>query len=264
MVKRIQAFEFCDQAWLPSWLREAFHDCLSFVHLANRPYEHFSSHIADWAKKSGAEEVLDLASGGGDHITLLHKVALRKGVSLPRFVVSDLYPNRDDYEVLRAQLGDGVIGYIEKSVSALNVQSDIRHWSMFTAFHHFSPDAARQLLQEFVNKGDAFCIVELTRRTWSDMALMLLGLPLHLLAPFFAKRFTWPKFLFTTIIPIVPLMVAFDGVVSALRSYTKDEIISMLPQGALEGFDIEFKEVWWGLSPLKATLFTLIRRPEAS
>ena len=37
-MKRFQLFEFCDQAWLPSIVHEAFHDCLGFIQRIYRPF----------------------------------------------------------------------------------------------------------------------------------------------------------------------------------------------------------------------------------
>ncbi|HVX56724.1 MAG TPA: hypothetical protein VHA37_03250, partial [Candidatus Saccharimonadales bacterium] len=89
---------------------------------------------------------------------------------------------------------------------------------------------------------------------------MVIGLPVHLIVPFFARRFAWRKLLFTTLVPIVPFFVAFDGIVSALRTYTKDEILAMLPAGWEDEFIAEYHEVWWRFCPLKATMFSLHRK----
>jgi len=269
MLRRIQLFEFCDQPWLRGSLREAFLDCLSFVHHVYQPYYHLAQPFAEWANQNRqnvrkdrvGEAILDLASGSGEQITMLLDASTKQGLHLPKFILSDLYPNLSAWHALQKSCGNDAVGYIEKPLSALDIPEGApRHWTIFTAFHHLSPAAARILLQGLVAKGDGLCIIENTRRQWFCCVAMVLGLPVHLIVPFFAKRFKWSKFLCTTVIPIIPLMVAFDGVVSALRSYTKEEIIAMLPPGSENIFTIEYREVWWRFSPLKATMFLLVRK----
>jgi hypothetical protein len=60
--------------------------------------------------------------------------------------------------------------------------------------------------------------------------MILSGPFVGMLAPFFCARFSWKKLLVTTLIPIIPLMVQFDGIMSCFRSYTVDELESFLPQ----------------------------------
>jgi hypothetical protein len=79
------------------------------------------------------------------------------------------------------------------------------------------------------------------------------------LAPFFAKRFSWAKAFVTWVIPVVPLMLMFDGVVSVLRTYDRSEIISLLPDGWDGTFNVAYYEVDMPSCPLKATVFALLR-----
>lgn len=112
--------------------------------------------------------------------------------------------------------------------------------------------------------ANSFTIVELTRRRWIDLLVMFFAMPSHLVVPFFAKKFSFSKFLFTTIIPIVPFMVAFDGLVSALRSYKKEEIIAMLPANWQDDFEVEYKELPTAVPLMKSTIFTLIRKNKSA
>jgi hypothetical protein len=265
MLRRHQIFEFCDQAWLPPIIREGYHDCLSFIYRVFQPNYRLIRPLADWAMHTGATEILDLASGGGEQISVLTKAATQQNVALPKFVMSDLFPEIDEWKLKQATRGAGKIGFIPQPMSALNIQSDIRHWTIFAAFHHFSPSDARKFLHEFVQKGDGLCIVEFPRRRWTDLIaisflIAVLGLPSHWLVPFMARRFSWAKVLFATIIPVQPVIFSFDGIVSTLRQYTKDEIIAMLPPGASSQFEVGYREVWWRFMPLKATMLTLTRK----
>lgn len=260
MLKRRQGFEFCDQPWLKGWLREAFMDCLSFVHRVYQPYYHLVPLIAE-CSGGGERQVLDLASGSGEQVAILIRAGKKQNVALPMFTLSDVYPCASVWSLLREEFGQDAVRYIDEPLSAIDIPRGMpRQWSIFTAFHHFPPDAAKRFLEEVIAKGDQLCIIENQKRRTSDMAMMVLGLPVHLVVPFFAKRFSWQKLLLTTLIPLVPFMVAFDGVMSTLRTYTKEEIIAMLPAGWDNDFVAEYREVWWRFSPLKATMFSLRRK----
>ena len=90
--------------------------------------------------------------------------------------------------------------------------------------------------------------------------MMVCGLPANMLAPFFSRNFQFRKFLFTTIIPIIPIMVAFDGAVSVLRSYTTEEIIAMMPPGSRDQFQFEYREAKFRHMPSCKVSMVLITR----
>jgi hypothetical protein len=170
--KRRQLFEFSDQPWLPGWLREAYLDCLNFTHHVFQPYYHLARPIADWAAQIGADTILDLGSGGAEHIAMLLEAGRGSPVRLPAFVVSDLYPMVETRRTLQDHLGANAFSIVERPLSALNM-SEVkwRTWSIFTAFHHFAPSDAHTLLKTFTQKGDGLCIVELTKRRWLNLIL---------------------------------------------------------------------------------------------
>ncbi|HVX56717.1 MAG TPA: hypothetical protein VHA37_03215, partial [Candidatus Saccharimonadales bacterium] len=169
MLKRRQWFEFCDQPWLEGWMRDAFLDCLSFVHRIYQPYYHLAPLIAQWA---GCREsqVLDLASGSGEQVAMLIRAAEMQNAEVPLFILSDLYPSPAGWKTLQEELGQDSLYYLDRPLSALNVPHELpRWWSIFTAFHHFPAPVARRLLEEFVVKGDGLCIIENQKRRWLDM-----------------------------------------------------------------------------------------------
>ena len=57
-----------------------------------------------------------------------------------------------------------------------------------------------------------------------------------LVATPFIRPFRWSRFLITYVVPIVPLAVVFDGVVSCLRTYTPAELLGMAEQAAPDGY----------------------------
>jgi len=260
--RRLQLFEFCDQQWLQGWLREAFFDCLSFTHNYLQPYYHVVKPFAAWAHQNKASVIQDFGSGSGEQIAFVIKTGTKNNIQLPKFILSDLFPQLAAWRTMRSAMGSEVVDYVEPSLSALNPAGvTSRYWCIFTAFHHFPPQDAGNFLREFTHHADSLCIMELSRRVWPDIiAEFFLGLPVYFFTPFFASRFKWQKLLFTTFIPVVSLMVWFDGFISILRSYTKEEIIEMLPEDCRDDFEVEYHEVPWRFIPAKATMLTITRK----
>jgi hypothetical protein len=98
---------------------------------------------------------------------------------------------------------------------------------MFSAFHHFPPDAARMVLRDAFEHRRAICIFESGPGTLLGVVSMI-GVPLavFILMPF-AQPFRWVYLLFTYLIPLMPLVVLWDGVVSMLRIYSPEQMRKM-------------------------------------
>jgi hypothetical protein len=94
---------------------------------------------------------------------------------------------------------------------------------MFTSFHHFPPEEARTVLQNAASAGQGIAIFEITRRAPSTIALMFPWvLMLFVLTPLI-RPIRWSRLLYTYVVPIIPLVLLFDGVVSCLRTYRPPE-----------------------------------------
>jgi hypothetical protein len=52
-----------------------------------------------------------------------------------------------------------------------------------------------------------------------------------------ARPFRWSRLFWTYLVPVVPLMVLFDGVVSCLRVYTPDEMLAMARDVASDSYE---------------------------
>lgn len=258
-MRRVQAFEFCDQPWIPALFREGFMDCLNNIHRLFEPYRHIAPIIQDWARRLGATRILDLGSGGGEQIATLLKYLPAKDA--PAFVLSDLYPQLEAYRALQQRFGAARIDYLAVPAPIAVLPAEHRVLTIFSAFHHLTPPVAQALLAEVVRNRDGLCIVEFTRRTALDLVSMFPAFFLNMLAPLTAERLRPGKLLWGTLIPVIPVMVSYDGFISAMRSYTNKELIELLPPGAAEHFLIEYGEVPWGRLPLsKASYFMLSRK----
>lgn len=258
MIPRCQVFEFCDQKWLPAAVREGFMDCLNLIHRLWQPYRNIAPIVSAWAERLGAEEVLDLGSGGGGQLATVLAYMEKQGLKSPRFVLSDLYPDLSAWQKLVERLGPERVGFFDKPLSFSDIPKEYRALSIFSAFHHLPPEAASALLAEVVHHRDGILIVEFTRRTPLDLFSMLPAFFFNLIAPWLSGRWRFTKLLLS---PAIAAMVSFDGFISALRSYTAEEIRALLPPGTEKNFWVEWGEVRWGRLPIsKASYFYVIRK----
>lgn len=229
--KRFELWEFGDQPWFRGWWRETYLDCLNIGLRSGGQFRRLHRVFAAWAAQCPGASVLDLGSGGGGPIRTMLRTAERNGFALPRILLSDLFPSIEHYRELERRFGSERLSYVAEPVSALAVdRRDLRLRCICSTFHHFRPDQAAALVRDAVEHADGLFIAEPLQRDLRHVILVLLAGPLpYLLAPFTADRFGWRKLLLCTLLPIVPLLVMFDGLVSVLRTYAPEEIEAMIP-----------------------------------
>ncbi len=117
--------------------------------------------------------------------------------------------------------------YLSEPVDASAVPESLTGLrTLINALHHFSDDDARAVLADASHAGQPIVVVELLNRRWRDLAMTCL-IPLGVLAvmPFVRPSF-W-ALVATYLVPVVPLMVGFDGMVSCLRSRSQSEMLAL-------------------------------------
>lgn len=208
-----------------------------------QPYRGVEQILSAWASEGAHGAVLDMGSGGGGHVDWLIRRADALGLPMPKFVLSDLFPkaNLPTWETIQSRHGMTRVGYVTDAIDACAPEvSTIRLRSMFSIFHHLTPDQARRMLASACSDSDGILVAEGVRRAVLPAVMMAMLLPVYMFVmPLAAPHFTARRLLFSMVIPIIPLMMAFDGVASVLRAYTADEIVSLFPEGARGSFDIK-------------------------
>lgn len=245
-MRRVQFIELHEQPWFPSSLRDDVTDAIQFGYNLMKGYAPvvplLQSVIDSSANgRSDRQTIVDMCSGGGGPWLELSRM-LRcgsaessAGNSVGNYArdsarlqiwLTDKYPNLDAFQNLSAASDcDCRISYYPKSVDAMNVPRELKGMrTMFTSFHHFSPDAARAILQNAVDAGENVGVFEITRRAPSAIAVIFVGVLLMFLHTPRIRPFRWSRLLWTYLIPIIPLVLLFDGVVSCLRTYRPQEL----------------------------------------
>jgi hypothetical protein len=239
---RIHLFEFEDQKWFPVFLRNYLTDFLQFLSNKTGMYKPAIPLLIKLLHKSKTSHMIDLGSGGGGGLIWLNK-ELGKQISNLKITLTDYYPNIPAFKHTLQQAAN--FNYSEASVDARNVPAHLQGLrTMFLSFHHFKPDDARQILQNAVDANASIAIFEAQERSVpSFLAMLFSPLTVIFVTPFI-RPFKFGRIVFTYLIPLVPIFVLWDGIVSSFRTYSVKEMQAMVQ--SLDGtahYDWEINQI---------------------
>ncbi len=262
-MKRWHLFEIHDQSWCPDSLRNALTRLISHMTWCFRTYSPTADLLADALDKTGDTQVFDLCSGsGGPWRKLLGRVRNRLQVERQeplRVFLTDKYPTDPAVEFPEG------LSYVPDSVDAMAMGRDRAGFrTMFTSFHHFEPDGAQAILADAVRNGSGIAVFECTRRKVSAVLLYLLAPVLVWFTVPFLRPFRWQDWAWTYPIPILPMVVLFDGLVSCLRTYSPEACLELAAAADSKG-EFEWEAgVKWSLPHGMTYLIGRPRHPKVS
>ncbi|KAI1387706.1 uncharacterized protein F4822DRAFT_407344 [Hypoxylon trugodes] len=156
-----------------------------------------------------------------------------------QFVLTDLHPHVESWAAASKQSEH--LTYVNHPVDAANAPADLLQqyarkegskkgiFRLFNlAFHHFDDNLARAILKNTVETSEGFGIFELQDRTPTGLlTCFIFGFFIFLIAPLL---YWWSpvRLFFVYIIPVVPFVLVFDGLISCLRTRTADEVEALL------------------------------------
>jgi len=225
---RLHLFEFEDLEWFPDIIRQSQTDYLHFVITKAKAYKPAASLVKEALDKTNTNEIIDLCSGGGGGTDAFHKNLEEITGKQIKMTLSDKYPNIPAFEMIK-NLSGGKIDYIKESIDAVNVPSNLKGMrTMFSAFHHFKPRDAQAILKSAVDDKVPIAIFEGANKDILNFLGILLFTPIiFIFATPFMKPFKLSRIFFTYIIPLIPIITVWDGLVSILRMYTPNQMLKM-------------------------------------
>lgn len=256
---RLHLFEWEDFSWFPSAWRDAG---TSFLELAVRISGHarlLAPKVEEVLRESGHTKLVDLCAGGGGPLPIVVGELAARGLEV-RAVLTDLYPNLPAFQRVAAA-SEGRITFHAASVDATRVPAELEGVRViFNAFHHLRPDAARAVLADAARSRQPIAVFEVvSREPLSLFAMSLVPLNFMVSLPFL-RPFRWSWLFWTFVIPVLPLFVLWDGVVSWLRIYSPPELEDLTRDISIpDGWTWETGKIRLGKAPAHATW--LVGRP---
>ncbi len=221
-MKRLHLFEFSDQKWLPVIFRRYLTDLLQFHLNADKTYDVVIPVLNAILKKNKIVQLIDICSGSSGP---WKRWMQEKKITADSVILTDKFPQLSLDRIKK--LPDGLKIY-PHAVDALNVPPSLHGGlTFFTGFHHFKTREALAILKNAVMQKRTICIFEFTERNTLKILSMLFSPLIVLTLTFKIRPLSFARIFWTCIIPVVPLIYLWDGMVSNLRTYTLQELIEM-------------------------------------
>ena len=248
-MRRLHLIEIHDQNWCPPAIRDAVTDYLRHVITISNAYGAIAQRLRRGVRRADTLHVVDLCSGGGGPWIGLRQQLEEENLQV---CLTDRYPNIGAFR--RAQSTSRNICFYPDSVDARHVPRQLEGFrTLFSSFHHFKPEEARAILRDAVRQRRGIGVFEGTPRQLHIMLLMCLTPLMALLLTPFIRPFRWSRLLWTYIIPVVPVVLLFDGIVSCLRTYTPAELHELTEEFSESGYTWEIGEKRAERSPVAIT-----------
>jgi hypothetical protein len=225
-MRRLHLFELEDQAWLPSLIRDAGTAYLELAARVTGQTDALAPVVTRAIQRSGTKRIVDLGSGGSGPLPAAVAASAETLGEPVEVLLTDLYPNLDAFA--RAERSYDFVHAVREPIDAMDVPKELDGLrTLFNAFHHFRPEQARRILRDAAEARQPIAVFEVVARH----PLAILGILFAPIATLFAvpflRPFRWGWIPFTYLLPVIPLFVLWDGLVSCLRCYTTDELRDM-------------------------------------
>ncbi len=259
---RLHLFELEDQPWFPAVLRNAGTAYLRLAADMTGQPASMAPKIAELLRATGVRRLIDLCSGGAGPVpAVVAQLKADEDIEVTA-LLTDLYPNVKTLEAV-AQGSRGAVTVHPESVDATRVPASLTGCrTLFNALHHFRPEAARGILQDAVDANQPIAVFDVPERSAPWFLGILFSPLVFALACPFLRPFDWRWIVFTYLIPIIPLFVMWDGMVSGLRAYSQPELdaLTATVTSGDSGYRWETGRIQIGKQPAHVTY--LLGRPQ--
>lgn len=233
--QRILWTELNDLNHFPLFLKTPYIDCLGFVLRVAGFYRQLGPLLSDISEKIAAEHIQDFGSGSASHIRLMIKKWPRHVVR-PEIILTDICPRPANFIEMSENFSNirPIFASVDMTQASLPPHTVA---TLFSCFHHLSHEQAHLAIENMAAQAEAVVIFEPFERSFYYLLKhFMLAFPSVLLGMFtpLLQRFSWSSLFFCTLIPIAPICVQIDGLISVLRSYRYAEIQALMSAAGLE------------------------------
>ncbi len=249
-MRRMHLIEIHDQTWFPGSLRDAVTDTLQFILNLGNLYKPAVPRLRSAFEDAGTHRVLDLCSGAGGPWRRLYRVFEQEEHFPVDICLTDKYPNLEAFHHARIA-SQNKISFLANPVDATQIPVELKGFrTLFTSFHHFRPEQACAILQNAVDNQQGIGIFEVPGRHPLTILLTVLVPVLPLVFVPFIRPFRWPRLIGTYLIPLIPFVLLFDGIVSCIRTYSPPELRELTVGLPANGYKWDIGEEKGGLLPI--------------
>jgi hypothetical protein len=162
-------------------------------------------------------------------------VRVASAVPRVRLELTDAYPNPNGLARFPSTLA---VTYRPTALEALSSWPDAAAVAtFFSAFHHFAPAQATEILRHASETRTPVAIFEVTQRSLKALAAMcVVPIAVLVMTPTI-RPVRWWRWLFTYVVPLLPVVVWWDGMISCWRTYHHDELMALALRAAPSGMD---------------------------
>lgn len=231
-MKRIHLFEFEDQPWLPNWLRKCTTRLINVMHQLLGTKHDVAALTVKAMNHVHKPAIVDLCSGsGGPMLQVPKTIHERYNIDHLSLTLTDLYPDLQVAQNVN-NTANNKVHYRTEPVDVRMMGSQLKGVrTMIGSFHHFNPEAARQILKDAQEQQQPICVYEISDNNLPT-SLWWISIPSIFIMSFFitpfARPMSWQQLVFTYLIPIIPICFAWDGAASNARTYTLDDMEELL------------------------------------
>lgn len=247
-MRRRRWFEIHDQPWFPSYFRDLVTEGLEAVWNQNHTYRPIAARLREAVRRSGADRIVDLCSGGGGPwLGLYDDVADGQDLQV---CLTDYYPNTR--MMLRAKGENSEVTARTEPVDARHVPAELNGFrTIFSSFHHFDPEAARAMLADAFERREGIAVFEGARLNWWTLIAVTAMPFLGFRAALRARPVRWDRILWNCVIPVVPAVLWVDGVLSCLRSYSLEDLRELTAGLSAPEYDWQIGDQGGGRVPIR-------------
>lgn len=223
-IRRLQLFEWNDLPWIPEVFRSLLTDFLNYILMCRQPFLPGAYVVLRALKHSSTNKIIDLCSGQGGPWPKLLPLLNKKSRHTYSVTFTDKYP----ISPKTRRTWDPLLRYFQHPVDATAVPEELKGTrTIFNGFHHFNEKQAQTILSNAVDDNQSIVIFEMLQRNWKHVLLCFLIPIMVLIVTPRIGPFRTSRIILTYVIPIAPLLIFWDTMVSILRCYHPSEFMQM-------------------------------------
>ena len=240
--------ELEDYPWFPSRLRKMQLEYVGWISVQLKLYK----PVLELLSKFPSNKWTDLASGSGWPALYLQKNASHQ----IHYTLSDLYPDSVSNKVKQ------LVEVEPESLNLIDFQPQTgKQYSIFNAFHHFTSEQQKQLINKMKEARASCIIAEVLEPTWiCFLQVTLAALIVQPLTAWAIQPLSIVRMITTYIIPVQLITVAWDGWLSVLKSKSLSQYKALVNDLADNQYSIEVKRI----KQLRGNLIVILAQPITS